>query len=86
MMDRGKNLTLLAGAGLGATMMYFLDPRGGRRRRALARDKSIKVSRKTRENVSGRAHDVRNRVRGAAHEAGIIHANEDSRPHAPQIH
>lgn len=29
------------GAGLGASLMYLLDPEGGRRRRALARDKAV---------------------------------------------
>lgn len=29
------------GAGLGASLMYLLDPDGGRRRRALARDKAV---------------------------------------------
>jgi hypothetical protein len=34
-------LSLLGGAGLGASLMYLLDPDGGRRRRAVARDKAI---------------------------------------------
>ncbi len=33
--------TLLVGAGLGAAVMYMLDPRTGARRRALARDKAV---------------------------------------------
>ena len=42
-LDRGHNLSMLAGLGLGATLMYFLDSRGGGRRRALVRDKSVKA-------------------------------------------
>jgi hypothetical protein len=34
-------LSLLGGVGLGAGLMYLLDPDGGRRRRALARDKAV---------------------------------------------
>ena len=34
-------LSLLGSAGLGASLMYLLDPDGGRRRRALARDKAV---------------------------------------------
>lgn len=34
-------LSLLGGAGLGAGLMYLLDPDGGRRRRALVRDKAV---------------------------------------------
>jgi hypothetical protein len=78
-MERGKNLSMLAGLGVGATLMYFLDPRGGGRRRALVRDKSVKVSRKSKETLHGRAQDIRNRMKGAAHEAGLIHAGNHSR-------
>ncbi|HEY4561842.1 MAG TPA: polyketide cyclase, partial [Thermoanaerobaculia bacterium] len=31
------------GAGVGAGLMYLLDPQGGGRRRAVARDKSVSV-------------------------------------------
>ena len=73
MMARGRNLSMLAGLGVGATLMYLLDPRGGGRRRALMRDKSIKVSRRTMEALRGHAQDARNRMKGAAHEAGLLH-------------
>ena len=74
-LNRETNLTMLAGLGLGATLMYFLDPRGGGRRRALMRDKAIKAQRKTREGMSGRAQDMRNRMKGAAHEMGLVNGS-----------
>lgn len=69
-MKRRNPLTLLGGLGLGAGLMYLLDPDGGRRRRALARDKAVHGLK-----VSGRALrktsvDVGNRTRGLVAEAG----------------
>jgi osmotically-inducible protein OsmY len=65
-MDRGKSLTLLTGIGLGAALMYFLDASDGGRRRALARDKSLKTSRRIGRTVHDRVEDTGNRLRGAA--------------------
>jgi osmotically-inducible protein OsmY len=67
--DRGKQLSLLMGIGIGATLMFFLDANRGARRRALVRDKSIKASRKLAESFSGHAEDAGNRVKGKAAEA-----------------
>jgi hypothetical protein len=44
--------------------MYILDPRLGRRRRAVARDKSIHLRKIARRAVRRRTHDLRNRARG----------------------
>ncbi len=63
-MKKRNPLTLLGGVGLGAGLMYLLDPDGGRRRRALARDKAVhglKVSGKALRKTSV---DVGNRTRG----------------------
>jgi hypothetical protein len=63
-METRDQLTLLGGVGLGAGLMYLLDPDGGRRRRALARDKAVhglKVSGKALRKTSV---DVGNRTRG----------------------
>ena len=39
-------LSILAGVGMGAGLMYILDPQTGRRRRALARDKMANAAHK----------------------------------------
>ncbi|MEO8295396.1 MAG: BON domain-containing protein [Gemmatimonadota bacterium] len=62
---RGKAWAFLGGAGLGALAMYFLDPRSGNTRRAVARDKFISTGRRTGVALEGRARDVANRARGA---------------------
>ena len=67
--DRGRQLSLLMGIGIGATLMFFLDANRGARRRALVRDKSIKATRRLREAVEGHAEDTTNRVKGKAAEA-----------------
>jgi hypothetical protein len=67
-MGRGL-IRLLMGLGVGAALMYFLDPDGGRRRRALARDKAVGLSNDARERLSGAAQDISNRATGMLHEA-----------------
>jgi osmotically-inducible protein OsmY len=59
---------MLAGVGIGAALMYFMDAGRGGKRRAPVRDKSVKATRKQSETVQGRAEDVRNR-KGVAAEA-----------------
>ena len=59
-----KTLPLVSGAGLGAGLMFLLDPDRGRRRRALVRDKGVRWSRKTREFAGSTQRDLQNRARG----------------------
>jgi osmotically-inducible protein OsmY len=67
--DRPTNaMTLVAGIGIGAALMYFLDPVGGGRRRALVRDQATGALNTTEGELKGRGADLRNRVRGAAAE------------------
>lgn len=65
MRDRGK---LIGSLLLGAGAMYLLDPDRGNWRRALARDKGIRMSRKLGEGFAVTARDLRNRSTGAAAE------------------
>lgn len=59
---------LLAGVGIGATLMFFLDADRGARRRHLVRDKLLSTVRGPGESLSDVAVDARNRARGAAAE------------------
>ena len=59
-------LALILGVGLGAALMYFLDPDSGRRRRALVREKSAHYAREARTRQAALLHHAGNRVRGAA--------------------
>ncbi|BAU47954.1 cyclase [Sulfurifustis variabilis] len=55
---------LLMGAGVGATLMYFLDPDRGRRRRALVRDQAVHAGHRMQSVFEAGAHDLRNRAQG----------------------
>jgi len=68
---------ILAGLGVGAGLMYLLDPDRGNRRRALIRDKVVRLNRQTHEAVSGRAKDVSNRAKGFLHEAKSVFETDD---------
>jgi hypothetical protein len=57
---------------LGATLMYFLDPDRGRRRRSIAIDKARKLRRRTQRALSVGTHDLENRVRGGFAEIGEL--------------
>jgi hypothetical protein len=63
-MDRAMGI--LAGAGLGAGLMYFLDPDMGRRRRALARDKLVHVANEVEDGARLIVKDLENRAHGLA--------------------
>jgi BON domain len=62
-MDRNA---LLAGAGLGALLMFMTDPNRGARRRALVRDKAIRGARVGGRALTATAADLANRTRGIA--------------------
>ena len=71
---RGRTSTLLLGVGIGAAIMYFLDPGRGARRRALVRDQATSAVRSGRERMQQRAEDLRNRASGVVAEArGRMH-------------
>ena len=62
-------LCFLMGAVCGAGAMYFSDPQGGRRRRALARDKAASWARDAVECADQEVRQLRNRAYGSAIEA-----------------
>lgn len=68
---------LLGGLGLGAALMYVLDPERGKRRRTLVRDKAVRAAHKARERLDARSRDWRNRARGAAAEVKAMARRED---------
>jgi hypothetical protein len=60
MTDRAAFVT---GAGLAAGLMYLLDPDGGRRRRALARDKLASALAQSEDALGATGRDMANRAR-----------------------
>lgn len=60
---------MLSGLGIGAAIMYFLDPDRGRRRRALVRDQVVHAGRRLREARRVTAVDFANRSTGLWAEA-----------------
>jgi len=56
----------LAGAGLGAALMYILDPQMGKRRRAVARDKAVSLAHQAQDAAEVVAKDATNRATGLA--------------------
>ncbi len=69
-----------AGALLGAGIMYILDPDGGRRRRALVRDKLVRgrtALADAAEQVEAKAEHVRNVTDGLAHDAQHLLEKEE---------
>lgn len=57
-------ITLLAGIGIGAILMYIFDPEQGRRRRALLRDQIVSCMNETSDIVGKTSRDLRNRAQG----------------------
>lgn len=57
--------SFLRGAALGAAAMYMLDPDKGRRRRAIARDKTARFLTDAGETVCEATRDIANRAHGA---------------------
>jgi hypothetical protein len=61
--------SFLCGAALGAAVMYFLDPQGGRRRRAQIQDKAASLANQAEEYAEKTTRHLSNRATGLAHEA-----------------
>ncbi|MEX2264258.1 MAG: SRPBCC family protein [Bryobacteraceae bacterium] len=67
--------SLIAGAALGAGLMYLADPARGRRRRAMVRDKARSLLNQTRDMIGKTSRDLSNRAHGL--NAGWKHAFDD---------
>jgi osmotically-inducible protein OsmY len=61
---------MLTGLGLGAGLMFFLDPARRRRRRALARDRVVHAASLTRDTAGATARDMANRAHGTVARLG----------------
>jgi len=65
----GKALAILCSIGIGAALMYFLDPDSGRRRRTLAAEKSARLKRSALDRQDAIVRNALHRVNGTL--AGI---------------
>ena len=63
-MQMHRTVSLVSGASLGAGLTYFFDPERPRRRRALGRDKSHRLSRETGQSDGTAATEIGNRTAG----------------------
>jgi osmotically-inducible protein OsmY len=66
--DRTAFGRVVAGALIGAAVMYLLDPDRGARRRSLVRDKFVRAGNATADRAGKLGRDVRNRAAGAVAE------------------
>lgn len=72
-------LALLAGMGIGAGLMYLLDPERGRTRRAYLRDQLTIATNRAGEQIDKTSRHLRNRVQGVVAETrGVISHAGDS--------
>jgi hypothetical protein len=62
----------IIGAGIGAGLIFLLDPARGNRRRALIRDKFVKAGRKSFDAARVTRRDVVNRLQGVRARAGNL--------------
>ena len=72
-----KGVTLIGGVGLGAALMYMLDPERGKRRRALVQDKVTAAGHKAEDLAGKMTRDVRNRIYGTAAEVKSLFSHEE---------
>jgi hypothetical protein len=62
--------------GAGAGLMYLMDPTGGRRRRAILRDKTASALHTSADMMRKRGKDLRNRATGTFAEARLKYSSE----------
>jgi hypothetical protein len=67
----------LAAFGVGAAIMYILDPESGRRRRAYARDKALEAANDAADAIEGTSRNLRNRAQDTVAEVkGVLSPNQ----------
>lgn len=69
-MNRQQQVSLAGGFGLGAGLMYLLDPQGGARRRSLARDKAVHALHAGSTALGKASRDLAHRSKGLVMRAG----------------
>ncbi len=69
---------LLGGIGLGAALMYMLDPDRGSRRRALVKDKIASAANNTPDALGATSRDLTNRARGLAASVKSVFTSADA--------
>jgi hypothetical protein len=75
-----------AGFALGALAMYVFDPDSGKRRRAIARDKTVGTLNDAVESVQSTARDLKNRAQGLAAEVrGAVSSPSQPQSPSPQL-
>jgi hypothetical protein len=72
----------LLGVGFGAALMFLLDPNQGGRRRALLRDKAVRLWTRGSRQVGGLSEDLGNRARGVLSETKSRLRREETPPDA----
>lgn len=73
-----KKLALVGGLGLGAALMYLLDPDRGRGRRALIREKAEDAANKAGEYAEKMSRDIRDRASEVVAETKAIFKGADN--------
>lgn len=73
----GRTTELLLGMGIGAGLMYLLDPRTGNRRRAILRDKIRHGLHEGQDFLEDAGRDLANRAQGVVAETRSWFAGED---------
>jgi len=78
----GRDMAILtAGFGIGALIMYMLDPSEGRRRRALARDQVTHFVTEAEKKMEAKARHWSNRARGIASDTKVAVSAGDGGNH-----
>jgi len=72
-----KGVAIVGGVGLGAALMYLLDPDRGRRRRALIRDKVEAAGNKITDSAGKMGRDIQNRAQGVLAETKARLSHEE---------